>query len=234
MSDFGSVETTTTRAPSIRFKLEPSEELLEEERFVRHEPKDPGKMKKPSSLKGSKTKVGRSHKATSEVIYYKSPSIPSSIESSSPAPPPTDPQLLGAVSISLEDVALPGDSGSGFGSIRRRDSDSDMRTPKSWSSFDDLSVIKRELSEPMSPVHDQARIEILECIPKRTSVIIQSPRHRSVIEGLRLTSMTKDDVVSMWRTSERELLSELHNLNQQKRALEEKVALLQRMLMKPP
>ncbi|KAH9408177.1 Glutamate receptor ionotropic, NMDA 3A, partial [Tyrophagus putrescentiae] len=50
----------------------------------------------------------------------------------------------------------------------------------------------------------------------------------------RMGSFSRTDILEMWRTRERETLTELSDVLSQKRALEQKVALLQRMLQKPP
>lgn len=59
---------------------------------------------------------------------------------------------LGSISISLEDVALPGDSGSGIGTIRRKDPQviADLNKYRTWS-YDDLTLVKKQLQEP-SPI----------------------------------------------------------------------------------
>lgn len=49
-----------------------------------------------------------------------------------------------------------------------------------------------------------------------------------------LNRFSHTDLLNMWRSSEREMLKELDSVLEQKRALEQKVALLQRMMKKPP
>lgn len=248
MSETDSIGAATTiRTSSIRWK-EPSFSIEEEPPFL-HEPIFKASFNKPSSLKSasadSRTKLLKSRGSISSgenvqcglglglgLGFYKSPSTPSSISSEGRVGITTTIRMSGNVSISLEDVALPGDSGSGIGTIRRRDIHAESRTPKTWS-FDDLSVIKKQLSMPPSPT-DHDRISLMYSQSPRNSVIMPSPRHHSVIDNLKLYTMTKEDIVSLWRSSERELLNNLQDALQQKRALEERVATLQRMLTKPP
>lgn len=54
------------------------------------------------------------------------------------------------------------------------------------------------------------------------------------ITNRQLGALSSGDILALWRTSERELMDRLQDSIEQKRALEEKVALLQRMLRKPP
>jgi hypothetical protein len=63
--------------------------------------------------------------------------------------------LPGNMSISLEDLALPGDSGSGVGLLRRQDSSMNggERMKKTWS-FDDLRTIKSQLNRPPDELFD--------------------------------------------------------------------------------
>ena len=54
------------------------------------------------------------------------------------------------------------------------------------------------------------------------------------ISNRHIDSLSRADILSLWRTSERELKSRLQDTIDQKRELEQKVALLQKMLRKPP
>lgn len=215
---------TSLRTSSIRFK-EP--ESFDQEILVLREPPPPhAKVKTVSSLKSasseSRSRLLKSRTPTSATgsgeSYYKS----SPSKRNRPLPQFSN-------SFSLENVSF---SPSVDTNITNRFDKKFLTKRKTWS-YDDLDAIKRELSEPMSPYERyHSSLMLFDFIPKKTSVILASPRHR--IDQLRLTSMTKDDILAMWRSSERELLNRLQETLQQKRALEEKVALLQRMLMKPP
>lgn len=229
-------DSIAVRPTAIRFK-EPSDSF-EEEIFIRREPIPPHQItvKPPSSLKSSNDSHKRLMKSertstasgsSAEGYYYRSLSTPSSIDSNGQR---TIPPIQGAISISLDDVSLSDSSRYNAQPSQPRDSDISLRNPRTWS-FDDLTLLKKQLHQP-SP-YDQANGNY-ECVPKRTTVIIPSPRHLSVIETLKIGSMSKEDIISMWKSSERDLLNKLQDVLQQKRALEEKVALLQRMLMKPP
>lgn len=227
---------TSHRTSSIRFK-EPGESF-DEEIFVQREPLPPHLIVKPvSSLKStsseSRTKLLKSGRtstsATSsgESTYYRSPTSPIIRSHSRPMP-----QLSAqfTTSFSLENLSFSSTPDSSI--INKFYDKKVLNKQKTWS-YDDLDAIKKELNEPMSPSdRNHSSLMLFDFIPKKTSVIIASPRH--LIDNLRLASMTKEDILSIWRSSERELLNQLQEALQQKRALEEKVALLQRMLMKPP
>ena len=68
-------------------------------------------------------------------------------------------------------------------------------------------------------------------VPRPSSSAIQLMDR---IGNRNLGSLSRNDILSLWRTSERELMNQLQDSIEQKRALEQKVELLQRMLKKPP
>ncbi len=228
------------RTSSIRFK-EP-DESFDDEIFVHKEPLPPHLIFKPTpSLKNagseSKSKLLKSGKvsisvtSSSDTDHYRSPLSPSFGSVERPA------RQWGtqfSTSFSLENVSYGVSPLDTSMTNKYYDRKRVLHKRKTWS-YDDLAAIKKELNEPMSPSdRDHSSLMLFEFIPKKSSVIIPSPRHKNLIENLRLSSMSKDDILAMWRSSERELLNQLQDALQQKRALEEKVALLQRMLMKPP
>ncbi|GFX65095.1 uncharacterized protein TNCV_452331 [Trichonephila clavipes] len=59
-------------------------------------------------------------------------------------------------------------------------------------------------------------------------------RSSYTIDELRLLSMSKEDIVRMWQGSERALLNRLQDTLKEKRLLEQKLAFLQKTLLKPP
>ncbi|XP_054162601.1 glutamate receptor ionotropic, NMDA 3A-like [Oppia nitens] len=220
---------TTYRTSSIRFKE--TDDIYDEHILVHREPLPPNLILKPvSSLKGSdsRTKLLKtSRTSTSMTSSGDSPlykNLMSPLIRSNHRLIPNSMSSQFTTSFSLENVS--------FITTPEKQMDKSKTRRKMWS-FDDLDAIKRELREPVSPhQRNHSSLLLFELIPKKNSVIIASPRHR--IDNLRLSSMTKEDVLSMWRSSERELLNHLQEALHQKRALEERVALLQRMLMKPP
>ncbi|CAG2162867.1 unnamed protein product [Oppiella nova] len=226
---------TTFRTSSIRFKEH--EEIFDERILVHREPLPPHLIVKPvSSLKGSESRskllkscrTPTSATSSGESTYYRSPASPVVKRRSRPTPALNSQQFT--TSFSLENVSYPSIPDTTL--TNKYDDRKTQNKRKMWS-FDDLDAIKRELNEPMSPCdRNHSSLMLFEFIPKKSSVIMSSPRHR--IDSLRLASMSKEDVLAMWRSSERELLNQLQEALQQKRALEERVALLQRMLMKPP
>ena len=219
------------RTSSVRFKEHDTN--YDEEIFVQREPLPTHLIVKPvlkSSSSESRTKLLKSRRSTSgtssgESTYYKSPV---SSRRQDRHMPQTGAQFT--TSFSLENVSY--SSSPDTTSVNKYFDKKVLNKRKNWS-YEDLDAIKKELNEPMSPSERyNSSLMLFDFIPKKTSVIISSPRH--LIDDLRLVSMTKEDILAMWRSSERELLNQLQDALQQKRALEEKVALLQRMLMKPP
>jgi hypothetical protein len=98
-------------------------------------------------------------------------------------------------------------------------------------SLDDLSVLKQQLSLPSSEI-DKYWPALSQS--SKDSMLSHSPKPlKSVVDDLRIQSMTKEDIIATWRTSEKELLATLWDALRQKKALEEKVMILQWMLMKP-
>lgn len=249
--------STTVRTSSIRWK-EPHQGV-DDEPLTLHEPiLTPGPLPKASSLKSSsadsRTKLlppNESRASSSNEGLYLDDSAatttvrsmrtfggPSSLSSLGSPSDHTDEQhtmrMQGTISVSLEDVSLPGDSECGVG-MRRRESDADAnRTPRTWS-FDDLSLIKRQLSlPPLSPSELDKMALMSDSTSPRASLLWSSTPHASLIDSVTVSAISKEDIVSLWRASERELLSNLQEVYQQKRALEQRVALLQKMLLKPP
>ena len=221
------------RTSSVRFKEFDND--LDEEIFIQREPLPPHLIVKPApSLKGAKsesrtkllkTKTSTSATSSGDSTYYRSPVSPRTQGRHLPLK-----SAQFTSSFSLENVSF--SSSPDTSAVDKLSNKKVFTKSKSWS-YDDLEAIKRELSEPITTSDKYlSSLMLFDFIPKKTSVIISSPRH--LIDDLRLSSMTKEDVLAMWRSSERELLNQLQEALQQKRALEEKVALLQRMLMKPP
>ncbi|XP_053206425.1 uncharacterized protein LOC128390693 isoform X2 [Panonychus citri] len=247
---------TTIRTSSIRWK-EPSFTTEDEPAYL-HQPvlKTP-RTKPPSSLKSSDSRnntltnrLGKTKGSTSlsstelcpppyGLGYYRSPSSASSIGSEGGRQASwCATQIINMrenVSISLEDIALPGDSGCGLGGNNRRKyfGLNEMNLIKTWS-FDDLSILKQQLSYPANSPIEQDKMTLLYSQSPRASMIIQSPRHTSMVDSVKIQSMSKEDIISLWRSSERELLNNLQDALQQKKALEERLAVLTRILMKPP
>lgn len=137
-------------------------------------------------------------------------------------------------SISLEDISLAGDSNCGFGGYDRekqlqRQQSKQMKT---WS-FDDLSILKQQLSIPTVSPSEQDKICLLYAPSPQASVIIPSPRRSNIIDDVKIQNMSKEDIITMWRSSERELLNSLQDALHQKKVLQEQLSVLQRKLMKP-
>ncbi|KFM75930.1 hypothetical protein X975_21099, partial [Stegodyphus mimosarum] len=51
---------------------------------------------------------------------------------------------------------------------------------------------------------------------------------------MRLLAMSKEDIVKLWQGSERALLNRLQDTLKEKRLLEQKLAFIQKTLLKPP
>lgn len=247
------------RTPSVRWKQ--SHNAVEDEPAVIHEPL-PNVLPRGSSLKSSAFEAvvkvsgynlsseplssrNSSRSAFNSQNLVTSPSTVTSFSSfgcNETALPTGKMHGHGTVSLSLEDLTLARDSPlhshySRVGMMKRNvRSIVKNETARTWS-FDDLTLIKRlnaGQTVPCSP-NELARMELMpNSTSPRASAILHSPHRSHLIDNLRLESMSKEDIVSLWHASERELLSDLNQIRQQKRALEEKVALLQRMLHKPP
>lgn len=124
-------------------------------------------------------------------------------------------------------------------------------------SFEDLSEIKKELSESSNdgcdncyyetttgPADDYSEKEELfknrmvkSSTTPTTLTASTVPAHSSSTPqhmDKHFQNLSRNDIISLWRSSEKDLLNRLQDTIQQKRALEQKVAVLQRMLLKPP
>lgn len=152
------------------------------------------------------------------------------------------------ISISLEDVALPNDSGLGVGLIKREDSSLvNKKLLKKTLSFDDLKTLKNQLTYCLNATTDTANnsqynsncnLMIIEDSSVRNSLrslIINSVsplRHYNYnkFETVRNSNLSKEEVIVLWRNSERELLNTLNDILVQKKQIEEKCIILQRML----
>lgn len=124
---------------------------------------------------------------------------------------------------------------------------------KSWS-FDDLTYIRKRWDHVKkderfeSDRHQKAvgRIghhHILLLGSSRdtgtsspSALLISSPRHSCefMIDPTKLRRMKKEAIITLWKSSERQLLNSLQDVLQEKRALEQKLLVLQQMLHKPP
>ena len=253
--------STQLRTPSIRFK-EPGDSFDDDHYRVPREPLPPNQIvNPPSSLKGSKKGLKSGKKKTEKDLNLTSAASSSSEvgigivtgfnqkkDAKSLSRSKFVPQQTSTISISLENIQSSSSSSPVCHEIKivtnghrkLEKSLSDPRKAKTWS-FDDLDVLKKQLNEenvtPSDRDHSSTMLYdfgLAPLAPPKKTVMLSSPRHLTIFDDLKLSSLTKDDIISMWRSSERELLNQLQDAFQQKRALEEKVALLQRMLMKPP
>lgn len=118
---------------------------------------------------------------------------------------------------------------------------------KSWS-FDDLTNIRQssDADEFKSDHQKGGRLAHI-LIPGNASsdprsrspsvIIMSSPRHfscESAIDPVKLRMMRKETIITLWKSSERQLRNSLQDILQEKRALEQKLLVLQQMLLKPP
>lgn len=121
----------------------------------------------------------------------------------------------------------------------------------SWS-FDDLTCIRKRWNVnkdgEFKSDHERAAIGRLGHIlvsessretggASSPSVLIRSsPRHscESMIDPTKLKRMKKEAIITLWKSSERQLLNSLQDVLQEKRSLEQKLLVLQQMLLKPP
>ncbi|OTF81907.1 hypothetical protein BLA29_005876 [Euroglyphus maynei] len=124
-------------------------------------------------------------------------------------------------------------------------------------SFEDLPAIKKELSES-SQEGDYSMVESEQYRHYTTAAASKSTRlaRKAKLKALRQQASTsttttsssfgksidhssyarlsRNEILNLWNSSEKELLNRLDKTIQQNRALEEKIELLQRMLEKPP
>lgn len=223
----------SSRTPSIRWK-EPSHLDLE----PLHEPIYQA-IPKSSSMKSSvseKRKRTELRQTRSDAIYAQighestsskseCPESPSSLELDISLAPNTL-KMHQVASISLEDIT---------GAIQTVHVDSrnllEVRTVQRTWSYDDVALIQASLSAVASPLEDH-----FEHSP--APILVHSPGHVSVIDNERIARMRKDEIVALWRASERELLHNLGQVRREKCALLEKIAALERQLQvineKPP
>ena len=120
---------------------------------------------------------------------------------------------------------------------------------KSWS-FDDLTCIRKRCDANecafKSDRSNQKGTLAHILVPGSSSgdsrcrspsvIIMSSPRHgcESTIDPKKLRRMKKEAIITLWKSSERQLLNSLQDVLQEKRALEQKLLVLQQMLLKPP
>lgn len=146
------------------------------------------------------------------------------------------------ISISLEDVALPNDSGLGVGLIKREDSSLvNKKLLKKTLSFDDLKTLKNQLTYCLNStdtannslnvsncnlmmiednsVRNSLRSLIINCVSPLRNY------NYNKFESVRNSNMSKDEIIAIWKNSERELLNTLNDVLLQKRELEERLAL---------
>lgn len=146
------------------------------------------------------------------------------------------------ISISLEDVALPNDSGLGVGLIKREDSSLvNKRLLKKTLSFDDLKTLKNQLTYCLNSTDtannslnvSNCNLMMIEDNSVRNSLrslIINSVSplrnyNYNKFESVRNSNMSKDEIIAIWKNSERELLNTLNDVLLQKRELEERMQL---------
>nr|XP_046909158.1 glutamate receptor ionotropic, NMDA 2B-like isoform X1 [Dermatophagoides farinae] len=124
-------------------------------------------------------------------------------------------------------------------------------------SFEDLPAIKKELSESSQEGDHYSMIESEQYRHYTTKSIrpirkskLKSLRHQTMTTSLSSSSsaaaavaaarsidigrLSRNEILNLWNSSEKELLNRLEMTIQQNRVLEEKIKLLQRMLKKPP
>lgn len=71
-------------------------------------------------------------------------------------------------------------------------------------------------------------------IMSRRSPIGECESFSSSIDPVKLKRMKKEAIITLWKSSERQLLNSLRDLLEEKRALQQKLRTLQQMLLKPP
>ena len=144
------------------------------------------------------------------------------------------------ISISLEDVALPNDSGLGVGLIKREDSSLvNKKLLKKTLSFDDLKTLKNQLTYCLNATDtannslnvSNCNLMMIEDNSVRNSLrslIINSVSplrnyNYNKFDSVRNSNMSKDEIIAVWKNSERELLNTLNDVLIQKRELEERM-----------
>lgn len=130
-------------------------------------------------------------------------------------------------------------------------STSNDSSPSGWQgfsfSFEDLSTLHQEEPQRTRLIRKKCRVSSLEDlrILKKISFhrdeCIINDKHKKPfkqrskeINELRLYSMTKEEIICLWQASERVLLNRLREVLREKKALEEKLAFIQKTLLKPP
>ncbi|KAF8766864.1 Glutamate receptor ionotropic like protein [Argiope bruennichi] len=93
-------------------------------------------------------------------------------------------------------------------------------------SLDDIQNLRKDSLTS----ENKERIESLEFADNLSATW----RSSYTIDELRLLSMSKEDIVRMWQGSERALLNRLQDTLKEKRLLEQKLAFVQKTLLKPP
>ena len=96
-------------------------------------------------------------------------------------------------------------------------------------SLNDLCILKAEMESEIVQKSNMFYTPIMRRLKA-------SPRHcSSLISSCKLESISKEEVFVRWKESERELLNVLQSVLREKRALEERLLLLHRVvLLKPP
>lgn len=150
---------------------------------------------------------------------------------------------LSSNSFSLEDIFFQGLLSEGVNGPKK----SFPKCGRRILSFEDLPAIKKELSESSNDHYDGNSPYDLSLerpssrtsttrgrISKATTVPFDLSHHRHRPIDHNVSGLSRNDILSLWQASERELMLRLEESIEQRRVLEEKIALLQRTLMKPP
>lgn len=241
------------RIPSVIRWKEPSSHPSEQALF------EPDLSRSPPTTSSLKTTSRSSPSVSGTAPVPLSPTSPST--STSPPPPielvplvkrhPNQDEIkMSARSISVDSfrsfihVKCESASGESVGDAIK------SREKKKYWSFDDLTSIQQRKDaneDEFKSDHQQAGRLAHILIPgsagsgsrcRSPSVIIMSsPRHsscESAIDPEKLRRMKKEAIITLWKSSERQLLNSLQDVLHEKRALEQKLLVLQQMLLKPP
>ncbi|XP_022235867.1 uncharacterized protein LOC111083562 [Limulus polyphemus] len=103
--------------------------------------------------------------------------------------------------------------------IKKFISFTDLRTLKSGERLDELSAVDRY----------EYRNFNLNLPSHRSALLLQN-----ALDVQHLYSMPKDDIIRMWRITERQMFNTLREALKQKAELEEKLSFLQKALLRPP
>ncbi|GIY04250.1 glutamate receptor ionotropic, NMDA 2A [Caerostris extrusa] len=99
----------------------------------------------------------------------------------------------------------------------------DFRALKRHSSLDEILWKK---NYPFSPKRKK--------VPTASEPKMAASRKMLEVDELLLYSMSKDEIIDSWQTSERKLLNMLRDAVREKKSLERKLAFIKKMLVKPP